>query len=277
MRRLAPLLAALALAGCLDNPDVARYAADHGASATASATVPVAAPTAAASTAAAPTTAPAATGVPGGTGNYVKTFAPLDLAIAGQGYFCVATRPDPQSLDDVFFTRYGHFELDFVPAASPTPEAGGGAGTWRLMTPDGLYVLGFTSPGATPPPEARGTTLSTTFTLGGSGGPMVTAAPILIDAQANPTFEPRFNFQGQLFNQTQAPVDANGDDQQVYLAIAQFDTPAGLHAHPGESTYNWVPDAGAIDVGIAGVQAGPAQLPRPVGASNLIRPETLEE
>ncbi|HEY9723542.1 MAG TPA: hypothetical protein V6D47_16140 [Oscillatoriaceae cyanobacterium] len=283
MKRLVFLLAlGLGIAACTDDPAVQQWAVDHGVASNtalpATATAPVAPPSTTATSTAAPspasTTAPVS--VPGMTNNYVKTFNPLDVAIAGPGYFCVATRPNPQSLDDIFFTRYGHFEFDFVPAASSTPEAGSGPGTWRLMTPDGLYVLGFTTQSTQLPAEARGTTLST-FTLGGSGGPTLTAAPIGVDAMANPTFEPRFNFQGQLTNQTQAPVDSDGNDQLIYLAIAQFDAPGGLNAHPGETTYNWISDAGTIDVGIAGVRAEPDSVPRPVGAANLIRPETLEE
>src|SRR5262245_40943021 len=108
---------ALSLSACLDDPAVReRLGVDENGRA-----IGTPSPTATSSSSPSPEPSPAVTPsaspvAPGVTGRYEKTFDPLDLAIAGPGYFVLSTKPNPQSFDEVLFTRRGEFELAFVPA-----------------------------------------------------------------------------------------------------------------------------------------------------------------
>lgn len=298
MRRIGlPLtlvVATLSLSACLDDPAVrAKLGVDEngsplpsptpsGAVVASPAAVVSPSPVPSASISPAPSTSPSPSPQPGVTGHYVETFDPLDLAIAGPGYFVVATRPDPQGMADLRFTRLGRFDLQFTPTGSPAPGNAPAVnnGTWTLKTGEGLTVLGFSyqGPDGTPaPPEARSDYYQGAFTLGGGGSALVTAGPLIVDASANLNFAPGFNFKGQLLSQNKPPVDADGNPRQLFVAVAQFDHPEKLEPQQGFPGFKWNTDVGNIYVGIAGIVSPRASVPRPVGDANLIRTGTLEQ
>jgi hypothetical protein len=294
LRLIALVAATLTLGACLDDPAVReRLGVDEqgrplGPSPGATPATPVpsgapASPTPAASAsptdaAASPGPSPSATTpAPGVTGAYRKTFDPLDLAIAGPGYFVLATRPDPRGFEELLFTRAGQFDLVYVAAGSPAPGMPTvvGPGEWRLMTPEGLYVLGYQYRGeeaALPPSESRSMSFQSAFRMGGTAS----VGPIVIDSQSNLNFAPHFNFKGQLLSDQKPPMDTDATPLQVYVAIAQFERPAALKPRAGFPAFTHEPDAGVVAVGIAGITTPPAGVPRPVGDANLLRPETLE-
>lgn len=236
------------------------------------------APTPSASGEAVPTPHPSPAGVPGAKGNYVRTYDPLDLAISGPGYFVLSTELAPRSFDDLLFTRQGRFELRFVPEASPAPGATGtpfgGPGRFRLVTPEGLYVLGYDyegPEGTRVPAESSGSSYAAAFTL-----ETIEAGPLAVDAVVNSNLRPHFNFKGQLLNQEQPPLGADREPRQLFVAIAQVEKPEALVARPGLPAYTWRFEAGVVRVGFAGVRGGEAAIRRPVGEANLILPETIE-
>lgn len=282
-------VAALTLSACLDDPAVReRLGVDENGRPVGPSVAPTAGP-ATPDPAGSPVPSPAASAPeaspapsaspaqPGVTGRYDKTFDPLDLAIAGPGYLMVARRPDPQSFSDVLFTREGALDLVYVANGSPAPGGATvvGPGEWRLQTQDGLRVMGYSyegPDGAPPPAEMRSTNFQSLFQPGGAGR----VGAIAVDTQANLNFAPHFNFKGQLLSQQRPPTDLEGDDLQIYVAIVQFERPAGLKPVTGFPGYMYAPEAGVVSVGIAGVTTPAAGVPRPVGDANLIRPETLE-
>lgn len=228
-----------------------------------------------------PTAGPSATPVPAASGEYVRTFDPLDAAIAGPGFFVLSTQPAPTSMNDLLFTRRGNFDLVFVPEAQPSPGSVllFGPGTWRLQTPEGYHVLGFDfegPEGVSLPPESASTNFEIAFTLAGGGGRSVRAAPITLDSRSNPNLLPSWNFKGQLLSLNGPPLGLEGEPRQIYLAVAQLDHPGALQARPALEAYDYRLEAGTVRVGIAGVKPGEAQLPRPVGEANTILPATLE-
>lgn len=293
--RLPLLLAvsALALSACLDDPAVReRLGVDeNGRPIGASASPAPATPAPAASVApsrspeATPTPSPSASasgGVPGATGRYHKTWDPLDIALSGPGYLVLSTRPDPRTLDDLLFTRYGELDLKYVPAGSPAPGATtvAGPGAWRLQTPEGLHVLGFDYEGeddAPHPAEAQGRDFESAFTLGAGSSSRLSAGPLALDSLKNPDLVPAFNFKGQLTHRNRPPLGADGEPRQMFVAIARVQNPQALKAQPGLSAYRYVPEAGVLQVGIAGIRATEGSLPRPVGDAVLVMPETVEE
>ncbi|MFN3432500.1 MAG: hypothetical protein ACK46X_21450, partial [Candidatus Sericytochromatia bacterium] len=195
-----------------------------------------------------PSASPSAAAVaPGVTGSYRKTFDPLDLAIAGPGYFVLATRPDPRGFEELLFTRTGQFDLVYVAAGSPAPGVPTvvGPGEWRLMTPEGLYVLGYQYRGeeaAMPPSETRSMSFQSAFRMGGTAS----VGPILIDSQSNLNFAPHFNFKGQLLSDQKPPMDTDATPLQVYVAIAQFERPAALKPRPGFPAFTYDADVGVV-------------------------------
>lgn len=286
---------ALGLGACIDDPAVRdRLGIDENGS-----PVPVVSPTsfggptpvpeapvmgeapASGPASAAPTTAASGTVAPSPlpSGEFVRTYDPLDLAISGPGYFVLSTELEPDSFEDLLFTRHGSFELRFVGEASPAPGSVGtpvlgGPGRYRLQTPEGLYVLGFDyegPEGTRVPAEARGSSYPAAFTL-----ETVEAGPLALDAVANANLRPHFNFKGQLLNQERPPLGREGEPRQMFVAIAQVEKPEALGARPGLPAYEWRSEAGVVRVGIAGVRGGEADLRRPVGEANLILPETIE-
>jgi hypothetical protein len=297
MRRLGwplTLVAALSLTACLDDPAVReRLGVDlngsplPGTSPSPGAS-PVPTPSAGASALASPTPTPsgsasAAPAAPGVTGDYRRTFDPLDLAIAGPGYFVVSTRSDPQEMQDVYFTRNGEFDLTFIPnnAGSPPPASAPALteGVWRLEAGSGLTVVGFAydGPDGTPvPPEGRSDYFQGAFTLGGSGATTVRAGALSFTTPVNQTIAPGFNFKGQLLNQNRPPTAPDGTPRQLYVAIAQFEHPEKLQAATGFPGYRYTPECGRVSAGIAGVVSPTAGVKRPVGDANMVRTETLE-
>lgn len=288
MRIGAPLLlaaAAMALASCLDDPavreragldeygrplpDASRFVTDNG--------TPTPTPAVGTPPPSPPPTA-SASAVPVPTGQLDKTFDPLDAAIDGPGYFVLSTQPSPAAMSDLLFTRHGSFELQFLPEASPAP-LDPGPGTWRLMTAEGLHVLGFDwegPDGGPMPAESSSTSFELAFTLRLATGRTVQAAPIAIDARANPNLWPSWNFKGQLLSINAPPLGAGAEPRQIYLAIAQFDHPQALKPRAALRAFEYAPEAGPARVGLAGVRPGEAQPPRPVGEATMILPATLE-
>lgn len=299
--RLPILLAVMSvtLAACLDDPAVReRLGVDENGRPIGASASPVAAASPSASPSPSfipfPSRSPAVTpsptatvtpgpgGVPGATGHYRNTWDPLDIALSGPGYLVLSTRPDPRTLEDLLFTRYGSLDLKYVPSGSPAPGAGtvAGPGEWRLQTSEGLHVLGFNYEGnddLLPPAEAQGRDLESAFTLGAGSATRVVAGPIVLDSLRNPSLSPAFNFKGQLTNQNRPPTGVDGEPRQVFVAIARLQNPQALKPQPGLPTYRYTPEAGVIQVGIAGVRATEGGLPRPVGDAVLIMPETVEE
>lgn len=225
---------------------------------------------------------PAASTPPAAPVRIVRTDRPLDVAIAGPGYLVVAARPDPRDWADVAFTRDGALGLEFVQAASPQPGAVGfpitGPGEWTLRTRDGRWVLGFElaqDPDRYAPPEGRSTAFSQAFALGGVAGGGAALGPLRLETAAGLAPEAWLDFRGRLTIAGQPPADADGRARFLYLAVAQVELPGRLAIAPdGDRRYD--PEAGLVEVGIAGLAARRGEAPRPVGDANLVMPGELE-
>lgn len=75
-----------------------------------------------------------------------------DLAVQGDSFFILSKVPNPQSFDDLVFTRNGSFHFDFFPDQSVYNTISGNpggydpettaSGYYRLVNQEGLFVMG---------------------------------------------------------------------------------------------------------------------------------------
>lgn len=224
--------------------------------------------------------APSAAATPG---RKYRTGRPLDVAIAGPGYFALSSRPDPRDWADVTLSRGGEFYLEPGSQASPVPGAfgapaigGDGQASWTLQTSDGRYVLGWDlprDPDRLPPPESRGTSLPNALALGGPQAQTL-AMPLRLPAAAGVAPEPRLDFRGRLSWGGQNPTDADGQPRWLHVAVVMVEEPAQLLAAPGGFRYD--PAAGAAEAGIPGLAGARGEARRPVGDANALEPGYLE-
>jgi hypothetical protein len=238
-------------------------------------TASVAMPDASASPGASPSASASVSPSPGASASpdadaFEMTGVATDLAISGPGYFVLATKPEPTVLEDLFFTRDGHFKVvkETVPTGS-VPLA-------RLKHADHgtFYVVGYAHAGAGTgaPDETSGLSeavLATTW----YGAP-ARAAALGLDADRNPDATTKLSFDatGALRVADAAPRGADGNPMQAYVGLAQFTRPQDLTAvpnMPGFWRYN--ANAGSLYLGVAFTGTS-----RPVGTANLILTGTLE-
>lgn len=236
---------------------------------------PSASPSPAAS--ASPTASPSATPSPAGTsGPFSRTGAPADLAVSGPGYFVLATKPNPVGIEDLLFTRHGHFRLK--------AESSGSVPVFRLRHADhAFYVVGYQVAGepAVPPAETAGEDQAVLATTWGATG--LAAAGLSLDADRNPQAQSQlaFDYTGKLLVAGGAPRAADGQLGTLYVAIAQFDSPDRLVpalGFPGILRYETSalepaepPTGGQVRLGVAVSGVG-----RPLGNANLILSGSLE-
>ncbi|MFN3432501.1 MAG: hypothetical protein ACK46X_21455 [Candidatus Sericytochromatia bacterium] len=192
------------------------------------------------------------------------------MAISGPGYFVLATKPEPTALEDLFFTRDGHFKVvKDTSTANGVPMA-----RLRHADHDTFYVVGYAHAGAGTgaPDETSGISeavLATTWY-----GAATRAAALSLDADRNPDATTKLSFDatGALRVAGLAPRGADGNPMQAYVGLAQFERPDDLVTVPGFSGFlRYSPNAGRLFLGVA--FTGTA---RPVGTANLIRTGTLE-
>lgn len=205
----------------------------------------------------------------------IETDDPLDVAIAGPGYFVLAARWPATDLADLYFTRHGAFRWTYHAATDADARPG-----YRLESAEGLPVVGYARAGAlaTDPSEGRGGDFSSAFDL--EGGRLLPAT-LAVDALANPGALPQFDFRGQLTVGSDAagtglPRDADGHAWSLFLAVAVPEDPAALVPVAGMPWWRYDPAGGALDVGLAGRPRHPGDLPRPVGDAVVLRPGWLE-
>ncbi len=234
---------------------------------------PGASPSPQASPGPSPSASPSATGT---TGPFSKTGAPADLAVSGPGYFVLATKPYPLGIEDLLFTRHGHFRLK--------AETIGSLPVFRLRHADqAFYVVGYQLAGepVTPPAETAGEDVAVLATTWGTASTALSG--LYLDADRNPQAQTQlgFDFTGKLLLAGTAPRAADGAPGSVYVAIAQFDSPDRLvpaSGFPGILRYETAasapddaPPGGQVRLGVAVSGVG-----RPVGNANLILTGSLE-
>lgn len=216
----------------------------------------------------------AASPVPSPTVAPRETGNGLDVAIAGPGTFMLAGRVPLTDLAEVYFTRTGSFRWIYHGADPSAP--GPAHPTYRLETPDGLPVLGYTLASEDDtrlPTEGSGGSLDA-LTLDGGRAPL---APLSFDAVANPAAAARFDYRGRVLLDGTAQdqvLDADGRAWSLYVAVAQPEDVGTLVPLTGAW---WRYDAGRIDAGLAGCPQAPGELPRPVGEANVLKPGWLED
>jgi hypothetical protein len=206
------------------------------------------------------------------------------VAIAGPGYFVVASRPDPRDWADLTLTRDGEFVVEPLNTGSPLPGAGGlpvvgadGMGDWTLRTPDGRYVLGWdlqTDPDRLAPPEARGTGLPEALALGGPQA-QTKVGPLRLPALGGFAPDARLDVRGRLTLGGRGPVDADGRAHWLHVAIAMVGDPTKLIAQGRGFRYDRA--AGVVEAGIAGMPAARGEGRRPVGDANVLEPGYLDD
>ncbi|HEY9854241.1 MAG TPA: flagellar hook-basal body complex protein [Stenomitos sp.] len=90
------------------------------------------------------------------------TQRPTDLALTGNGFFVLSKVKNPQTMNDLIFTRNGSFTFDLEPDptildtsglddAQKQGLAGTQSGVLRLVNQDGYYVMGVTGSYQNPP------------------------------------------------------------------------------------------------------------------------------
>lgn len=238
---------------------------------------PSASPTAAAGASASPTasaspgtTSPSpgasASPVPAG---YTKTNVATDLAVSGPGYFVLATKPNPSVLEDLYYTRNGHFKL-------VKENVDGGPAQWRLKhTTSDFYVVGFAiTPGRSDAPDET-SGISEALLNSQWGGTAVSAVAVSLDAGRNPDAATKLSFSnaGRVSYDGNDPFASDGVQRVAsYVGLVQFEHPEHLVAQPGiDGVYRFAADAGRIFLGVS-----VTGLNRPVGNNNRILVGTLE-
>ncbi|HEY9723541.1 MAG TPA: hypothetical protein V6D47_16135, partial [Oscillatoriaceae cyanobacterium] len=198
---------------------------------------------------------------------YHKTDVPTDLAVSGPAYFVLATKPDPQGLEDLVFTRNGHFKL--------VSETDGGLNILRLRhDPDDFHVVAYAreNAGESAPDERSGTgdsVIATTWQ-----GTAVAADGLALDADRNPDALNKigFDYTGRLQIGGADPRASDGQSEALLLALAEFANSSALapvNGFPG--MYRYQAAAGTITMGV-GV-SGPN---RTLGDGNLLLDGNLE-
>jgi hypothetical protein len=175
------------------------------------------------------------------------------MAPSGPAYFVLATRERPAASEELLFTRLGPLELARDPA-----------GPRQVLRPRlfGLHVLGFSRPtgdAEAAPDEVEGLTgLPVQTRWASSLAPLVGLA---LDADRNQAAltASRVDLRGAWLVADAAPRDVDGGPLQVLLALASFETPAGLEAVPGlPGVFRWAPEAGRARLGVA--VSGPGRV-----------------
>ncbi|MNS23991.1 flagellar hook protein FlgE [compost metagenome] len=201
---------------------------------------------------------------------FEKTGVATDLAISGPGYFVLSTLTEPMVLENLHFTRNGHFKVEKDPASA------GGVPMARLKHADydSFYVIGYShgGTGTSAPVEQAGLSeavLTTTW----DNQPVKTAA-LILDADRNPEATTKLSFDatGALRIAGSAPRGVDGTLMQAYVAIAQFQVPDNLVPVAGADgllRYNATVAQMHLGVALTGTS-------RPVGNANLILTGTLE-
>lgn len=199
---------------------------------------------------------------------YKKTNLPLDLAISGPGYFVLSTKPNPMAVEDLLFTRTGHFKLQ--------GDTAGSLSLFRLRHADtDFHAVGFMIPGGTAAGAPEETTSEDGAQLATMWGPLATTAlGVFLDADRNTDAAAKasFDYTGRVKVADTSPRGPDGSPVQLYVAVAQFATPTALVSQPGfKGIFKYDPAAGAVQLGVA--VSGPGRV---VGNANLILTSTLE-
>lgn len=198
---------------------------------------------------------------------YRKTNVPTDLAVSGPAYFVLSTRPDPAGLEDLIFTRDGHFKL--------VAETDNGLNhEWLRHDPDGFNVVAYVreNAGASAPDERSGTgdaLLATTWQ-----GTAVQATSLALDADRNPDLLAKvaFDYTGRLAIGGADPRASDGQPQATLVTLAQFADPAQLAPLAGfAGMFRYQAAAGTMTLGVA--VSGPG---RTLGNANLLLAGSLE-
>jgi hypothetical protein len=224
---------------------------------------PTPTPTPATNTSASPSASPAPD-----ADRYTKTSVATDIAVSGPGYMVLSTKADPTTVEDLLFTKNGHFEVE--------KDTTGQVAVFRLRHGDHkFHVVGFTKSGTKDvgaPGETSGTGAAL---LTSEWGGTVKAAGLALDADRNPDTVSKlsFDYTGKLRLAEVDPRAGDGGGLQAFVGLATFEKPAELVDQPGfEGDYQYRQEAGAIALGVAVTGAG-----RTVGNANLILTGTLEK
>jgi flagellar basal body rod protein FlgG len=207
-------------------------------------------------------------------GRIIKTEAPTDLAIQGDGFFVLARSRQPEGVGELIFTRNGAFHFAHVAGAVA------GTGTFRLVNQDGLYVMGYQT---TVDPMARpfGTTPAesieqfATRVGDGAGKPALEVKPTAIefDLVANTGARHEaiaFDERGMLVMDGEPPQDPQGIRLNIHVTLAAFSFAQYLKRLDRE-TYQYQPAAGRLFLGTAANAQG-----GDIGSQNVIVPGALE-
>lgn len=185
---------------------------------------------------------------------FITTGVATDLAVSGPAYFVLSKKKNPTALEDLIFTRHGHFKVVTEGAHHYLKHAD---------YPDTFYVQGYTkfSSLEDAPDEINGISeavLTTTW----SGSPTSLSA-VAIDLSSDSS-KVKFNGQGEL---TINGVNPGG--RHTYVGLAQFQQPENLIARPEYARF-YRYTAGPLFLGVAFTGTS-----RPVGTANDILTQTL--
>lgn len=207
-------------------------------------------------------------------GRIIKSGAPTDLAIQGDGFFVLARSRKPEGVGELIFTRNGAFHFEQVPGAVP------GTGTYRLVNQDGLYVMGYqttvdpmTRPFGTQPAESIDQ--FATRVGDGPGRPPLEVKPAAIEfdlvANSGSRLEAiAFDERGMLVMDGEPPRDPQANRLNIHVTLAAFSFAQYLKRLDGE-TYQHQPAAGRFFLGTAANAQG-----GDIGSQNVIVPGALE-
>lgn len=168
-----------------------------------------------------------------------RTGRAMDVALAGAGGFALALVREPQDLAQVRLTRRGRFAWQRVTDDADHPW-------WRLVSEDGVPVLGYELASADPDPwprPGRGRGFYAAFGLdGGFYRPQV----IALDATANPLPDAGFDYRGLIRlggswdGSASLPVDDQGRPRALFLAVGRLEGDELVGAIANDLRVGWL-------------------------------------
>jgi hypothetical protein len=183
---------------------------------------------------------------------FTTTGVATDLAVSGPAYFVLSTKKSPTALEDLVFTRHGHFKM--------VTE---GANHYLKHADHAYYVLGHMKiSGADDAPDETNGISEAVLTTTWSGSPSSLGA-VAIDVSSDSS-KVKFTIRGELLIN-----GVNPGGRHTYVGLAQFQQPENLIALPAFARFYRYP-AGTLFLGVPF-----SGTSRPVGTANPIKTETL--
>jgi hypothetical protein len=177
---------------------------------------------------------------------FSTTGVATDLAVSGPAYFVLSAKINPDALEDLVFTRHGHFKM---------VTEGSNHYLKHADHKQAFYVLGYarTSTADDAPDETHGIS-EAVMTTNWAGSPTM-LSPVSIDLSSDSS-KVKFSIQGELLVNS-----VNPGGRHTYVGLAQFEKPEFLTTVSGvDRFYRYTPNALQLFMGVA--VTGPL---RPVG------------